>query len=650
MATAKKRNSSRSRNSGRPKRNDGVQATIERMMGERECPDYLRHAAYRYLKTSLFPDYSAGRKKLSPPQKLAERGAQELLMNALELDQLLNNKTDKVVKILAGDISGQELSELLGQANRELNMRMKVYSDILRRLPKISEVLTNKTFDARTDLLAKLPLDQEGCSFYEMAAPFALSAVQRLEKIERQIKVSGPTANDLAEQAEAYIALNELRAGAEKARAAIAIDRQHGKAWYLRVIAALKQCNRALAKKEQYEIEATEIAEPMSGHERMAHENADEAAMEFSKHQENLDRLVPDALLNWPKSSWGSYLHINWHSTVVKLLVAQVFRKAVLGGELGYSNLAYRVNGFAPEWGLKYENIELPLLGEVGIDEGLGLTESELRALKVVIGEYDRCKSTAFGVVERDCLGWSFRLLHLRWMLKDAGYEKHWEDWSREGLSYTSWAFEDSVLRDQRLALLWVSHQARHGGISAVMDVLAQWQKNMIRGREQQNADRLLYICLVTFHHQFSRRDFNGCWQTCVTAEQLAENASYYGGNLAHPFEENISIPSNKPLYWQYLKALVAVDAKCANFQMGDGASKVLADSERWIQKFSAQDDCFWMYSIEFDEGGGEDYRVAPYNVDLTYPPNWIESVRGRSAYAEEFDASGESCVIKDGG
>mgnify|MGYP006948354939 CR=1 FL=1 len=110
----------RQKKPGRPKKSEGVLATLERLTGQIPCPDYLRDAANKYLRSDLFQVPREMGKKSNNETKLAQEGAHQLLMNALYLDQLLNGDTATVLKIMMGDIGEDELGKLLVIADREV--------------------------------------------------------------------------------------------------------------------------------------------------------------------------------------------------------------------------------------------------------------------------------------------------------------------------------------------------------------------------------------------------------------------------------------------------------------------------------------------------------------------------------------------------
>ncbi|CAL60717.1 Hypothetical protein HEAR0507 [Herminiimonas arsenicoxydans] len=568
-------------------------------------------------------------------------------MNALYLDQLLNGDTAVVLKIMKGDIGEDELGKLLAVAESEVARRAEIYTYWQQRMSAVQSVLKPGLIDYKKQSLESVIGQCQQAIPIKKVDTFALRAVRQLERIEQRGRLSGPSADELVEQADAYLALNDLVRAQAKAKAAVEIEKHHPRAWFIRVIVALKQRNSAHGKMRHYQIEATEIAEVISAHESMAHHLADEFAIEASERQEALDQLVPDALLHWPTRGRGQFDHPEWRAVVRDLLLAQVFRKVVLGGELYYSQMAFSLNGFEPEWHLKYDSVELFRSYDFVTDEDLPLSAVECKALRLLFEEHARYRSTFFGFENTDMLARDFQLLHLRWILRDAGYTQHWENWSQDVASYPSTSFELSILRNAVLGPLWVSHQARNGGTSSIFQILSRWQDCASKRRREQINERVLASLLIVCHHQLARSDFAGCWQTCSEAERLVDGKNNFGFGFAHPMEPMIMIPAKNARYWHYVKALTVVKAKYSGIVLDDEMTDMFNNAEYWRQEFSDQKTCFWNCSEEFEDGGGEEYLVAPYDIDLTDISNWEVPTRGRDIPFDNFSVSMPESVGK---
>lgn len=604
----------------------GVIATLEELTGIKPCPRELRDTANKYLRSKLFLQRRSERG--SYETRLAQPGARTLLMNALNLDEIFRGNTALVVSILLGEVDKNELDKRCTEATRDIERRARVYVYWQQRMPAVQAVLSGKVDLAKERLEALLD-NASATSTDKVYTPFALRAVRTLERAEQGRRSYNPSTSDLVEQADAYLMLGDHDAATARARQATELDPTNTRAWFIRVVAVLKQRNRALSETKRYRLEATEAAEPMSAHERSAHEAADEAAMQASTNQEMLDRIVPEALLHWPTGTWGQHEHSDWRALVRDLMLAQAFRKILMGDKLGSSRRALELNGLAEEGRLMLDAPQIPGSANDASQE-LPLRQSERETLTLLFAEHDRYPFDFFDLTQGNLLAHDLKLLHLRWVLGNDGYEQHWQAWSNHRSSFPPDHFEHSVLRDETLAPLWFSHEARHGGVTATHAVMKQWQQRVEHDRARSVGSHCLELYVLAFHHQLARNDLAGCWQTCDLAVQLVSDGAAGAGSYRHPLEPSITVPVGSVLYWQYLRALAAVLVRAARRPMDAKSNALLAEADTLRQAFEAQERCFWTLSQEYDEGASEEYLVAPYDIDLREIGNWTKPTRGR--------------------
>lgn len=621
---------------GRRKSSQGLQATLERLTGRTPCPEHLRSAANKYLATELFQDSDAPGRKLTIEQKLALPGAEVLLMNALTLDEVFRGEVKPVVAVLTGTMDKGEIQKRLSDAGRQMRERIDIYSYFEGRLPALENLLLAKSLDFRRQQLDSALKDTSRPIAGRAFSSFALRAVRQLERVEQSSRVSGFNAVDYVEQAEAYIALGDLKTAGQKACDATNLDRANPRAWFLRVVAALRRRNEVGREVQHYEVEAVEIAEPMSAHERSAYEMQADAADRFGAAQKDLEEILPQALLHWPRLGKSNFEHRDLRGLVRDQFLEQIFRRMAVGDGLCDSRLAV-LNDLGPEWLLRFDNPKVRQLPDAPELADLPLTPAEREALSLLFEEHARYRSSFFTIGDAGYLARDLQLLHLRWLLRDPNYAWHWEEWSREALGSQPDYFESRILRNAYLARLWVGHVARHDGASTVVQVLSQWRGRAQKQRDNEVRDRTLQVLLMVFHHQMAREDFAGCWATCLAAEALDLTENGHRQFFDHPMESMITIPAGNRLYWQYMKALCAVKAKFAGCTLNEDASEFLAQAESWRQRFEQRENCFWKCAEFYEDGGGEDYPVAPYDVDLTVPDKWQSPTLGRDDPFENF-------------
>jgi hypothetical protein len=618
----------------RPRDSNGVIAVLERLTGVTPYSNDLRHCANKYLRSALFPVPHG--KKISNKQKLAEDGAQTLLMNALDLDEIFQGDTTLVVKILRGEINPAELEGRIQKATRTIEQRHKIYADSRQKVPAVASQLRGE-IDFKQVRIVTEPQQTDLPHDDAPSMPFALRAVRMLESLEQGRRRQHPSASELVQQADAYLALNDTDAAAIRAREAIELEPRKARARFILVVALLKQRDQSLSQRRRHLLEATELADPMSAHERSARSAADAEANKASSLQDQLDLVVPEALLNWPTGAWGQYEHADWRLVVVGLMLAQAFRKIQIGGELGESQLGFELNGLAEEWQLK--------LNAQGLQRSAGdpppeppLVQAERDALAMLFAEHTRHGWALFDPRQQDHLAREFRLLHLRWILGDNGYERHWQSWTDHADSAPPSHFERFILRDATLAPLWFSHCTRHGGVAKVQAAMDQWRNRSESASRQNSATRALELQVLAFHHQFARHDFMGCRQICDQAEELIAGNALEISSARHPLESSVTVPSGSTLYWQYLRALAVVCTRASKGQLDEEATVLLAEADLWRQRFQDQKRCFWLQSEEYEDGGGEDFHTAAYDIDLCKRANWLQPMRNRDLPFQDFD------------
>lgn len=336
----------------------GVVATIERLTGITPCPTDLRNCANKYLRSeSLFPTPRG--EQVSNREKLIEEDAQTLLMNALALDEIFRGDTTLVIRVLLNEVNPDVLKKDCRTATREMEQRVQIYAYWQQRMAAVESLLCGN-FDPKKDRIDKKSHPVDIIPNIPVPAPCALRAVRTLERIEQGRWQQGVRASDLLQQADAYLVLGDFDAAAFRARRAIALEPGNAHAWFIHIVALLKQRNHALSQMQRHRLEATEFADPMSAHERSAYDAAGEEASTASRVQESLDLVVPEALLNWPAGPGGQHEHPEWRRLVVDLMLSQAFRKIRIGGDLGESRRDFELNGFAKEWQLKLDAPELP--------------------------------------------------------------------------------------------------------------------------------------------------------------------------------------------------------------------------------------------------------------------------------------------------
>jgi hypothetical protein len=140
---------------------------------------------------------------------LSREGADVLLHNALILDEIFRGETEKVLSIIKNDFAKNKLEGELDKAQGDIEQRFQTYAYWNEQFPAVRKVLTDHftdlTRESLNDKLKNLPQTIS----VDKPLPFGLRAIQRLETIEERGQLRKKTADEYAEQADAYMALGD---------------------------------------------------------------------------------------------------------------------------------------------------------------------------------------------------------------------------------------------------------------------------------------------------------------------------------------------------------------------------------------------------------------------------------------------------------
>lgn len=625
----------------RSKASNGVQATVERLTNHKPCPEYLRAAANKYLDSSLFP--VGKRSEKDRAAKLADDGADVLLINALSLDQVFRGDTEKVASIIRNKVERKQLEADLDEAQREIERRFEVYAYWKQRFVALKTVLLDQTLDLTRERLDENLQNVTVPASAAPSPPFALRAIQHLEAIEERGRLGRLTAKEYVEQADAYMALGDFHKAAQKAHEAIECDPQSALGWFILVMSALKQRNAALHEMQHHKMTAEEVAEPMSSQESWALQMADEQSSRAVQFHEDLDQILPKALTNWPRSNRGHHEHPDEYVFVRKLFIEHMFLRIRPGIGRINSRFCHEINGLGPEWVMSYrENPHVASIVEQNPNKSLPFSDDERALLSRLVGEYDKEKSlfTFFGLYDHSVMARDFKFLHLRWVLKFDGYAEHWAEWEKRAAEYCPSRFEESILSSDQLSQLWQNHQSANHGNTAISSALRDWQLNTIKERSSESNEIVLRQNAILFHRQFARSEFLACYQTANSAEELANRTDNPRSLLGHHSDEMTSVPLRSPKYWQYLGALSVVEASLAGQKLHGPLLELLIDASAWLLAFKGNDDWLWIESEFYDEGGGDEYPVEPYNRDLRDSAVWGKAIKAQLALSIDASAT----------
>lgn len=614
---------------GNKKDAEGVVATIERLTGKYPCPGYLRNALNKYLRcANLFPGAinKSGKQLMG---KLKRPDTDVLVLNVLRLDEIFRGNTKLVSRIVRGEIAEDLLAKEIFVAQAEIERRRDIYSYWSHKLSGLKGLLTDDATDLRSVLLdPQVVLPSNGSTREPIG--FAMRAIAMLEENEERGRLGLPTADEFVERADAYFALGDLVGADVNAVQALEINCAHPKAWFIRVMVALRLRGNALNQMRHHDMVAQEIAEPMSSQERWAREMAGEEADRAARQHQTLAKILPKALLHWPTLGNGGFDQLAMRTQVRDLFIDHMFDNAIKGTRrhLKPENL-YRLNGLEPEWQLAIAT--QPYLAMSGaIEQECPFDGDEMQALRMLFKEEEAAVPWFFHPLDGASLAKALKMLHLRWILGDAGYAERWGALKKSMSCAPAASLERSILCDGTMSRFWHQHLARNEGEQGVLTDLARWQMDSAAHHREKSSERMLNQYALFFHRQFARKNYANCAQICALATVHTREGplSRTGlGSMSHPFDESILMPAGSFLYWRYLAALSAVCAVASENYTQDDVSLIL-DAEALLVSFSDTSGCFWQESEEYEDGGGDDWFVSPYGIDLRIAESWLPAIR----------------------
>lgn len=613
----------------RAKANNGVLATIQRLTGK-PCSSTQRHTLNKYLyEKHLFEDTDQQSPRYTGKKmgKLRAPDTDNLVRNLLDLDALFDGETSTVIGVITKTIETNKLDTELDDIRHKMQQRVDIYSFWLERLSSARAVFSDPNVDLKVARLdEKLTVTRREDS--KTLPAFALHALRVQEASEAKGRVSLPTAKEYVERAEAYLALNDLANADRNACSAIAQDSACARGWFIRVAIALQRRQSAMQTFRRKRIEAQEFADPLSAHERWALEQADDAASEASEHQQSLNKILPKAILHWPKTA-GRLDHADLWKQVRNIFVNQMFQIAVHDVQRsGTWQQWAHLNGFEEEW--EMERQKHPYAWSVGLTTNSPFTVEESQSITNLLTLYDSKPQYFFDTFEEDRIRIDFLLYHLRYVLRMDGCNAHWSRLNAAvAESPVDWKAK-FLMRDRTIAKLWQLHYCRHLHAPSLVNSYVEWLQQTQAQSNGRSQHLILQQYAYLYHHQYVRRQFGMCSELTSHALAIFAGATTLTGWFTlekHPYDDSVGMPIHQSLYWKYLAAVSAIEQRKQGGQLSAEAQAILANQNNLQKAFAEQYSCFWTASEEYEEGGGDEWPEPPYGIDLREPSTWLTIV-----------------------
>lgn len=632
---------------------NGVQGMVERLL-DGPCSSKIRNTVNHYIKkTKVFNDVLDSGISIHNAKyafRLSEQ-TDNLFCNVLQLDQLFHSP--KVVEgITTGSLSRSELQNELEAVQKELSARFESYAYWMRRLEALKSLILSDsgfrfTEKRLSDVLQVSPI-QDSCG---RDRPFGIRAVQFMEHLEEAGQLTSPTAKTLAEKADAFLRLGELSQADRYAEKALMQDDSCSNAWVIRITVALKMRAEAAQEYQRYSYLNEGVSTPLSGEEHWIAERQDEALDEAEKQGAILEKILPGAVVHWPKVNAHAYQQEDMYRVARNLLIESLFRKIHPRTSQCCRDLAalYRVNGMSPEYNHTLASLHSRpnLVDCVDKVESLFLDGLDRDALAIVLKDRDKRLENHYqfyGIWDDESLVLDLQLLHLRFVLKGEGYAKH----RQLLLERINRNFPDrvgeSLLRSPIFGKLLILHQMQMDGVKQSGEFIRTWQANQLGEYQSRVSEKVMNHLFRLYEHQYVRSEYLSCLSICEQALQVNvptsvpfDRRSFDDGQLCLIHEE----------FWTYLKLRAAVDAVLIDLNMSLPIIAALLSVPNPLSYFNEERHyCKEIVDFEF----GDEFFVPFYGESLLTSGEWekaLVKVVGEVALSENQKAISDRLVTE---
>lgn len=624
---------------------NGVQGMVERLLNE-PCNQRLRNKVNHYVRnTDVFKCVVTSSKSNHNDKYEFQRSGQtdNLFCNVLQLDQLFG-KPKVVEGIISGSLSRDELGKELMDVETELRSRFDSYAYWMNRLEGLKAVLLGepKEFFSEQRLSEALQVSPYQ-DHHGKELPFALRAVRHLEQLEERGRLTNPTASGLAEKADALVRLGALDLADRYAQEALAQDAGCSSAWVVRIMVALKLRDEAIRENQHYGFMNEGVGTPLTSEEHWAEERQDEALEKAAKQYATLGKILPGAIVHWPKVNTYAYQQEEMFRVARNLLITTLFKKVHPETAQSSRNLAslYQANGMEPEyqlWGSKvFHSFNF---GHENVDDHFSPFDGiERQALQIVLKDRDRRLEDHYefyGFWNKDSLALDLQLLHLRLVLDDGGYARHRKtflEWVNSGLPDR---VDEALLQPHRIGKLLVLHQLQMGNSQQGQEFIQTWRDHQLNEHQSRVSAKEFNYLRWLYHHQYARGEFVSCMRICDQADQVIVPTT----DSIHRnwLDEAQPCLINKK-FWAYLRVRAAVDlvlAKPDQVSEEVAASLLMSDPVLYFKEES-------LYCKEIpDYDSGDVYFEPFYGDSLLTSGEWEEAlarVASEGVFSEQDSA-----------
>ncbi|MBT8767325.1 tetratricopeptide repeat protein [Metapseudomonas boanensis] len=556
-----------------------------------------------------------------------------LIKNLLALDAVFNSQ-DLVCDLAEGQVSAVVLHQEIERARARLEQKLYAYGYWVDRLNSLEAVLSEQPSLEDFALEDRLSVDGQG-STAGKGTPYALRAVQLLERVEEQGRSSLLSPDQLTEKAWALYRLGLSDQAMAAAQQAVEADPEHSEAWMLLAIHCINEKRSADQEVARYEFQREE-ADPMSGQERWAEEMRDMAEDRRAKALTEHRAVVFPALLYWPRDHENPHRRYRYrenyeqirNSCIDWLFVLTQPETRCLSTGVDWLRAAEAQGRISPcSWKENPQKHYDRWVGEAGSVRCLSDVETQV-AMRICAemdewaAQYPNSSPDYYFFQQ----GWwksnnhftKLKLLHVRSVLGLPGYEAARQSFLTDLREVAGWDLLSVILHQPALfhALTW--HAAASG-----LDELMSYFRGLVDAvaKEQQGKFSLLKGNLLrrAYHQAFARAEFSRCLSVAREAQTFLEQASGFAPPELGMDESQSNTLSLK--HWKYLELRAAIEIAPESVE----AQQALLSVAQPARYFA--DEGAYLIQEVMDIEFGEDCYVAPYGESILTSGQWLQAV-----------------------
>lgn len=622
---------------------NGVKETLQRLFGHDDDRSLLAKLAGRepLKQHRLDPDKCENVFKRSTE-------CDNLIKNLLALDAVFNSQ-ELVCKLAEGKVSSTDLHQEVERAKARLEQKLRAYGYWADRLNSLEAVLREQPSLETFSLEDRLSVDGQG-SAVGKGIPYALRAVQLLEKVEEQGRRSLLSPDQLNEKAWALYRLGLSDQAVAAARQAVKADSEHAEAWMLLAIFCINEQRSARQEVAHYQFQKEE-AETMSAHERWAEDMRDMAEDRRAKALTDHRAVVFPALRYWPRDHENPYRRYRYRENYEQIRnwcidwLFSLLQPNIACMSMGVDwQRAHAVNGLAPEfvWQEKLRSYHPRCRGRGECAHGLSKLEVQVaeqicREWEELVGRHEDFAFFQRSLLESSKPFLKLKLLHIHFVLGLSGYEALRQRFL-DDLRYLRWDDLSVILHQPSLFQALTTHCAGAGlkELKCRFDGLVEQV-----GQEQRKDFSLLKSNLLCrlYHHAFVRGEFVGCLRAAQEAQVFLEASPSFEPPQLAPCEEGQSNTLSLK-HWKYLELRAAIEIAPASVEAQQALLSVAQPAHYFVDEAD-----YLIHDSADIEGVIDEWYVAPYGESILTSGQWLQAVETLHNAGVYADPEAESCV-----